>query len=162
MRILGIDPGIRRTGYGIIESKGGRLELIDFGTIQPPVDGTMGERLSTIYDDVSELIRTHEPASLAIETSFFGVNAKSAMILGQARAAALLAGAHAKLIIGEYAPRKIKAATTGSGRASKEQVQHMVQGILNMQQLPTPLDASDALAIAICHHQQSTLLELGR
>lgn len=153
MRILGIDPGIRCTGYGLISIDGGQPHLVDFGTIKPPPAATMGERLAVIYDDLDQLIDMTHPDEFAIEEAFHGVNARSALILGQSRGAALVCAAHHHLPIGQYAPRRVKIATTGSGRATKEQVQYMVQRILGIDQPPTPLDASDALAVAICHHQ---------
>ncbi|MCH8838646.1 MAG: crossover junction endodeoxyribonuclease RuvC [Candidatus Marinimicrobia bacterium] len=153
MRILGIDPGIRCTGYGLISIDGGQPHLVDYGTIKPPPAATMGERLAVIYDDLDQLIDLTHPDEFAIEEAFHGVNARSALILGQSRGAALVCAAHHHLPIGQYAPRRVKIATTGSGRATKEQVQYMVQRILGIDQPPTPLDASDALAVAICHHQ---------
>ena len=153
MRILGIDPGIRCTGYGLISIDGGQPHLVDYGTIKPPPAATMGERLAVIYDDLDQLIDMTHPDEFAIEEAFHGVNARSALILGQSRGAALVCAAHHHLPIGQYAPRRVKIATTGSGRATKEQVQFMVQRILGIDQPPTPLDASDALAVAICHHQ---------
>lgn len=153
MRILGIDPGIRCTGYGLISIDGGQPHLVDYGTIKPPPAVTMGERLAVIYDDLDQLIDMTHPDEFAIEEAFHGVNARSALILGQSRGAALVCAAHHHLPIGQYAPRRVKIATTGSGRATKEQVQYMVQRILGIDQPPTPLDASDALAVAICHHQ---------
>ncbi|UCH11654.1 MAG: crossover junction endodeoxyribonuclease RuvC [Fidelibacterota bacterium] len=154
MRILGLDPGIRCTGYGIIAIHGRNPTLVDYGTITPPVKVSMGERLSVLYDDLAQLIDMNRPDEFAIEATFYGVNVKSALTLGQARGAALLCAAHHNLPASEYAPRKVKLATTGNGRAAKEQVQFMVQRILNMDHLPEPMDASDALAVAICHHQQ--------
>ncbi len=157
MRILGIDPGIRCTGYGLISIDGGQPHLVDYGTIKPPPAATMGERLAVIYDDLDQLIDMTHPDEFAIEEAFHGVNARSALILGQSRGAALVCAAHHRLPIGQYAPRRVKIATTGNGRATKEQVQYMVQRILGIDQPPTPLDASDALAVAICHHQSLRL-----
>lgn len=157
MRILGIDPGIRCTGYGLISIDSGQPHLVDYGTIKPPPAATMGERLAVIYDDLAQLIDMTHPDEFAIEEAFHGVNARSALILGQSRGAALVCAAHHHLPIGQYAPRRVKIATTGSGRATKEQVQYMVQRILGIDQPPTPLDASDALAVAICHHQSLRL-----
>ena len=155
MRILGIDPGIRTTGFGVISVDGGQPNLVDYGTIKPPTNAPMGERLAVLYEDLSQLIDLIQPDQFAIELAFHGVNAKSALILGQARGAALVCAANHNLTIGEYAPRKIKIAVTGNGNATKEQVQLMVQRILNMPSPPKPLDAADALAIALCHEQQS-------
>jgi len=161
MRILGLDPGIRCTGYGIIAVHGRQPTLVDYGTITPPVDASMGERLSVLYDDLAQLIDMSKPDEFAIEATFYGVNVKSALILGQARGVALLCAAHHRLPAAEYAPRKVKLATTGNGRAAKEQVRYMVQRILNMDHPPQPMDASDALAVALCHHQQSSLAGAG-
>ena len=129
MRILGIDPGIRCTGYGLISIDGGQPHLVDYGTIKPPPAATMGERLAVIYDDLDQLIDMTHPDEFAIEEAFHGVNARSALILGQSRGAALVCAAHHHLPIGQYAPRRVKIATTGRGRATKEQVQDMVQRI---------------------------------
>ena len=159
MRVLGIDPSIRRTGYGIIDFGNDSMALVDYGTITPPAGLAMGERLAAIFDDVLELITTHQPDEMAIEDAFYGVNVKSAFILGQARGAVLLCAAQHHVPIGEYAPRKVKLAATGNGNASKEQVQHMVQRQLNLADLPEPHDASDALAVALCHHQQLRLIK---
>ncbi|MFC1618420.1 crossover junction endodeoxyribonuclease RuvC [Candidatus Neomarinimicrobiota bacterium] len=157
MRILGLDPGIKCTGYGLIAIHGRQPTLVDYGTITPPSETTMGARLSVLYDDLSQLIEMTRPDEVAIEATFYGMNVKSAMILGQAHGVALLCAAHHKLPMAEYAPRKVKLAITGNGRASKEQVQFMVRQILRMDHEPQPLDASDALAIAICHYQQAPI-----
>ena len=161
MRILGLDPGIRCTGYGLIAVHSREPTLVDYGTITPPPDATMGERLSVLYDDLAQLIDMTSPDEFAVEATFYGVNVKSALILGQAKGVALLCAAHHQLPAAEYAPRKVKLATTGNGRAAKEQVQYMVQRILNMDHPPQPMDASDALAVAICHHQQCRLAGVG-
>ncbi|MFB0516042.1 MAG: crossover junction endodeoxyribonuclease RuvC [Candidatus Neomarinimicrobiota bacterium] len=161
MRILGLDPGIRCTGYGIIAVHSREPTLVDYGTITPPSDTTMGERLSVLYDDLAQLIGTAEPDELAIEATFYGINVKSALTLGQARGVAILCAAHHQVPTAEYAPRKVKLATTGNGRATKEQVQFMVQRILHLDHLPQPMDASDALAVALCHHQQRSLVAAG-
>ena len=160
MRILGIDPGIRCTGYGVIAMANREPTLVDYGTIRPPAVEGIGERLSVLYDDLTLLIEMQTPDHMAIESAFYGVNVKSAMILGQARGVALLCAAHQHLTTAEYAPRKVKLATTGNGRASKDQVQAMVQRILNLDHLPQPQDAADALAVALCHSQQLQLAAL--
>lgn len=161
MRILGLDPGIRCTGYGIIAVHSREPTLVDYGTITPPTDATMGERLSVLYDDLAQLIDMTNPDEFAIEATFYGVNVKSALTLGQARGVAILCAAHHRLPTAEYAPRKVKLATTGNGRATKEQVQYMVQRILGLDHLPKPMDASDALAVALCHQQQRRLAGAG-
>jgi crossover junction endodeoxyribonuclease RuvC len=154
MRILGIDPGIRCTGYGVITVDRREPGLVDYGTITPPPVAGIGERLSVLYDDLMQLMEMMAPDHMAIESAFYGLNVKSAMILGQARGVALLCAAHRHLTTAEYAPRKVKLAITGNGRASKEQVQAMVHRILNLDHLPQPQDAADALAVALCHSQQ--------
>ena len=150
MRILGLDPGIRCTGYGLIAIQGRQPTLVDYGTITPSTGASLGERLSELYSDLSQLMEMTKPDKVAVESTFYGMNVKSAMILGQAHGIALLCAAHQRLSVVEYAPRKVKLALTGNGRASKEQVQYMVRQILKMDHIPQPLDASDALAIALC------------
>ena len=157
MRILGIDPGLRRTGFGIIANDDLKPVVVDYGTISPPTSADLGERLLVVYDDITKIIADYGPDEIAIEDSFYGVNARSALLLGQAKGVALLAVAQRRLRAWEYAPRKVKLATTGNGRATKTQVQYMVQRILGMDHLPKPLDASDALAVAICHEQNLRL-----
>jgi crossover junction endodeoxyribonuclease RuvC len=157
MRILGIDPSIRQTGYGIIDADNNRFTLVDCGTITTSANDSMGTRLAALYDDIKHLIETMKPDEMSIEEAFYGANVKTAMVLGQARGVALLCAAQHGLPIGEYAPRKVKLAATGNGGATKEQVQYMVQQQLNLAAPPEPLDASDALAIAMCHHQQLRL-----
>lgn len=156
MRILGIDPGSRRTGYGIIEARNDRVALIDCGVLQVG-DGEFPERLGIIFSELQRLIRTHEPDEVAVESVFVSQNASSALKLGQARGAAICAAISLGLTVSEYAPRAIKQAMVGRGAADKRQVQHMVRVLLNH---PESLaeDAADALAVALCHqHTQQTL-----
>ena len=148
-RILGIDPGSRITGYGVIEVAGGSLSYIAAGRIRPPA-GAMPVRLGRIYQDVAELIGVHEPQVLAIEDVFLAHNPQSALKLGQARGVAIAAAVAANLEVFEYPARSVKKAVVGTGAATKTQVQHMVRILLNLGGLPAP-DAADALAIAICH-----------
>ncbi len=149
VKVLGIDPGSRVTGYGLVTAAHSRLSFVDAGRIRPP-GGAMPERLGRIYRDVSELIDTHRPNVLAIEDVFLAHNPQSALKLGQARGVAIAAAVAAGLDVFEYPARSVKKAVVGTGRATKAQVQHMVRVILNLQGLPAP-DAADALAIAICH-----------
>ena len=160
MKILGIDPGLVQTGYGIITIKDNDPKIIDFGVVKPTVTDGLATRLLTIFEDVSEIINIHKPSIFSIEDVFYGKNAKSALRLGQARGAAMVAAASAGLSIHEYSARKIKQAVTGNGNAHKEQVQFMVKATLKMDKLPEPIDASDALAAALCHCQQFRLTEL--
>ncbi|NKC01069.1 MAG: crossover junction endodeoxyribonuclease RuvC [Pseudomonadales bacterium] len=147
--ILGIDPGSRRTGYGVVEMVGSQPNYLASGCINVE-KLSMPNRLGEIYRSVGEVIATYSPQSLAIEEVFVSKNPKSALLLGQARGVAIAAAVHHNLTVAEYAARQIKLAVVGTGRASKEQVQHMVQVILNLSGQPQA-DAADALAIALCH-----------
>ncbi len=150
MRILGIDPGSRATGYGLIEKEGNRLIHIDNGVIRPPANAELPERLLSIFSDLNAIINEYTPQYSAIEQVFMSKNAQSALKLGQARGAALLAMAGAGLEIGEYSPMQVKSSVVGYGRAAKSQVQQMVRALLNLPEIAQE-DASDALAVAICH-----------
>ena len=150
IRILGIDPGISATGYGIIDYIAEQPRLLECGIIKPKSKGTAAEKLSQIYQGISQLLKKHRPKVLAVEDSFLGKNFKSAKILGGAKAVVLLAGAQKKLDIHEYSPREIKQAVVGNGAASKEQVKFMVTSLLRLKSFPHPEDVSDALATALC------------
>jgi len=150
MRILGIDPGSRVTGFGVVQVlRNGRLEYIASGCVRVPKHDLAG-RLKTVYDGVAEIIQTYQPTVLAIEKVFMAKNADSALKLGQARGAAILAGVNQMLGIAEYTALQIKRAAVGKGHADKQQVQHMVKALLSLSSIP-PTDAADALACAICH-----------
>ncbi|HSW86767.1 MAG TPA: crossover junction endodeoxyribonuclease RuvC [Rhabdochlamydiaceae bacterium] len=149
--ILGIDPGTRITGFGVIKMKNGSSEPLDFGCIRPPQKLEISERYLVIFNAIDHLIETYQPHAVAIETQFVYKNAQSAMKLGMARGMAILAAARRKIPIYEYAPKKAKKAVVGNGAASKEQVQRMIQVLLRLPQLPEPEDAADALALALCH-----------
>jgi crossover junction endodeoxyribonuclease RuvC len=150
VRIIGIDPGLRRCGWGIIESEGNRLRFVAAGTITPPVDLGMPERLRTLFEGLSALIRQHAPDEAAVEETFVSAGARSALQLGQARGVALMTPAALGLPVGEYAANLVKKSIVGAGHADKGQIQMMVKVLL-----PTAdfkgADAADALAIAICH-----------
>ena len=152
MRVLGIDCGTEFTGYGIVElGPDDRLLCITCGAIKVSSREPMPIRLSQISRRLEELIAEHHPDRVAIEDVFYAVNVKSALKLGQVRGVAMLAAATAGLEVAEYAPLSIKSAVVGYGKAEKHQVQHMVARLLNLNELPEPPDAADALAIAICH-----------
>jgi crossover junction endodeoxyribonuclease RuvC len=152
MLILGIDPGTARTGYGIIQNKaGGSIQLVEYGVIQTQADDPMSGRLLEIFYALRELIKKHQLESAAVEKIFFQRNVSTAMSVGQARGVVLLALAEAGLEIEEYTPNDIKLAITGYGSADKGQVQRMVKALLNLETIPKPDDAADALAVAICH-----------
>jgi crossover junction endodeoxyribonuclease RuvC len=148
--VLGIDPGTAALGYGIVEQTAGRLREIDHGCLSTSPDLPLGERLLAIHDLVSDLIALHEPAVVAVERLFFSRNAQTAMAVGHARGVVLLAAAQHGRPVREATPNEVKSAVTGYGAADKEQVQRMVQLVLGMATRPTPDDAADALAIAVC------------
>ena len=161
VRILGIDPGSRSTGYGVIDFIDKRLVHVSSGCIAAQGDH-LGDRLKRIFDVLSEIVTEHRPAEMAAETVFMHRNADSALKLGQARGAALLAGLTSDVPLFEYSPNQVKQAVTGRGHAGKEQVQHMVRVLLGLPRAP-PRDASDALAVAICHgHVRETTSRLNR
>jgi crossover junction endodeoxyribonuclease RuvC len=155
IRILGIDPGSRVTGYGIVDQDGQTIRYIASGCVRAQGD-SLAERLGIIFDGVSEVIREYCPQEMAIEQVFMNKNADSALKLGQARGAAICAGVKASVPVAEYAARQIKQAVVGRGGATKEQVQHMMVVLLSLQQTP-PSDAADALGVAVCHgHHRET------
>ena len=154
VRVLGIDPGTRSTGYGLVEAAPGRIGYIVSGCIRPAAGaggGTMAQRLGEIHAGVSELIAAHGADELAIEEVFMSRNPQAALKLGQARGVAMAAAVAAGLEVFEYAPRTVKKAVVGTGGATKAQVQHMVRILLNLRGGRLAADAADALAIAICH-----------
>ena len=159
MRILGIDCGTECTGYGVVETDArDELQCIVFGGITFPRHAHMAEKLRIIFEKLSHVIEEHRPDQVAIEDVFYAVNVKSALKLGQARGVAMLAASSHGLPVTEYAPLSIKSAVVGYGKAEKEQVQMMVARLLRLDDIPQPADASDALAIAICHlHTAATL-----
>ena len=152
MIILGIDPGSVVTGYGVINAQGRHCELVDYGVVRTGSRKALAERLKIIYDGLCDAIDRNRPELLAIETAFAGRFPKAALVLGHARGVALLAAANRGLPVWEYAPREVKMAIVGEGGASKQQVQYMVRAILNLPRKPMPEDASDAVAVALCHN----------
>ena len=150
MRVIGVDPGSRACGYGIVENKNGCLNYITSGTIVLKPSLTLPERLQIIYSNLTETISEFAPDYMSIEEMFFAKNAKSAIKLGQARGVALLAAANKGIEVHEYAPTKVKLAITGSGRAKKFELQKMISYILGIDDIQQT-DASDAIAIALCH-----------
>jgi crossover junction endodeoxyribonuclease RuvC len=152
MIILGIDPGIATTGYGLIENKGSNLCLVDYGCILTPAKTPVVERLNTIFNQLSKLIKKQKPDEVAIEELFFAKNVKTAINVSQARGVIMLACMRSGIkMINEYTPLEVKMALVGYGRAEKHQVQKMVTTLLNLQNMPKSDDAADALAIAVCH-----------
>lgn len=151
MRILGIDPGYAILGYGIVEMKGNRFKAIDYGAVTTDAKTDMPDRLKILYNSLMGLILEYEPDVASVEELFFNTNAKTAILVGQARGVAVLACANSGLEIAEYTPLQIKQALVGYGRAEKQQVQLMVKTLLNLKEVPKPDDTADALAAAVCH-----------
>lgn len=151
MIILGIDPGTRITGYGIVRIDGSKETAIDYGCIRPPSKMKLSDRYLAIYNGLEELLERYSPDAISVETQYVSKNPQSALKLGMARGVVIVAGKRRGVPIYEYTPSKAKLAVVGSGRASKEQVQGMVQRLLRLPSLPEPEDAADALALALCH-----------
>ena len=158
MRVFGIDPGSGRTGYGCIDGNGPRHRLVAYGAISAVPGATLPDRLSAIHANLKKLLATHRPDCVALENLFHAKNARSALILGHARGVAMLAAVDAGLPVIEYTPAEVKVAVVGYGRAEKGQIQQMVKLLLGLDEVPTPHDAADALAIAICHLHTATSL----
>jgi len=157
MRILGIDPGSRVTGYGIIVKQAAELGFVTCGTIRTGGERAFSRRLLVIFEGISEVIDRHRPDVAAVEDLFLARNPRSALKLGQARGAAVVAAMRHRLEVHDYTPRMVKQAVAGYGQADKEQVQRMVEILLGLNGSPTS-DAADALAVAICHANHADLL----
>ncbi len=151
MRILGVDPGTLALGYGIIEKKGQAMRVLDYGCLKMTSRQAFPARLKAIYDEISRLVVTFKPDQFAVESLFYAKNPKVAIKMGHARGVVIVAAANQNIPTSEYAPREIKQSVVGNGGASKEQVQRMLKQILGLPEVPEPLDASDALAVAVCH-----------
>ena len=160
MKVLGIDPGTAACGYGIVHGSGGRIRALDHGWWRTPARERPELRLKTIFDGVQALVAEHAPDAVALEESFVGADARTALSVGQARGAVLVAAAAVGVECSEYAPARVKQAVCGYGRAEKAQVQRMVRAILAMDSEPTPSHAADALAVAICHALAPPLLRV--
>ena len=151
MRIIGIDPGYAIMGWGILDLKGNKFSVVDYGSITTDAGVEAAKRLQHIYAELGAIIAKYQPEKAAIEELFFNNNAKTVILVGEARGIAVLACANAGLEISEYTPLQIKQALVGYGRADKKQVQAMVKAILNLKEVPKPDDTADAVAAAICH-----------
>ena len=151
MRVFGIDPGSERTGYGCVETDGSRHRIVVCGAISSPALASFPDKLLRIHSQLTVMLEECRPDSVAIENLFHSVNVRSALKLGHARGVAMLAAVEAGVPVFEYTPAEIKRAVVGYGRAEKPQVQHMVKLILGLAEAPSPHDAADALAVAICH-----------
>jgi crossover junction endodeoxyribonuclease RuvC len=161
MIVIGVDPGTATTGYGLVrENPDGSLSLVDYGAILTPAGLAMPQRLLDLYRQLRDVLLLHRPHSGAVEKLFFHRNVTTAISVGQGRGVALLALAEAGLPVAEYTPMQVKQAVAGYGGADKNQVQQMVRALLSLDTIPTPDDAADALAIAICHLHSSKVAAL--
>jgi crossover junction endodeoxyribonuclease RuvC len=149
--VMGIDPGISNTGFGVVRVAGARMTAIDGGTVEVPTGVPVEQRLRRIHDSIVELIEWHEPQSLALESIYFGKNVNSAIGVGQARGVVMLAAAAHEIPCIDYTPQSVKLAVCGTGAAAKDQVKHMVGVLLNLPVEPPSDHAADALAVAVCH-----------
>src|SRR6188508_422061 len=159
MRVLGIDPGSETLGWGVVDGKGSKYALVGFGTVKSNTRHQFSKRLLIIYNGVAELMAEHSPDVLSVEDTFYAVNVGVALKLGQVRGTMLLLAEQRGMEIAEYAPRLVKQTVVGYGNAEKQQVQEMVRILLGMKTVPTPHDAADALAIAICHFHHAGFRE---
>ncbi|WP_174591010.1 crossover junction endodeoxyribonuclease RuvC [Methanocella conradii] len=151
MRILGIDPGIALTGFGVVEKDGTRIKPGGYGHISTESGTPIPERLKILYDDMADIMEEYVPDVVAVEEIFFNNNAKTAIVAAQARGVIILSAVNNGIKVVEYTPLQVKQAVIGYGRASKQQVQFMVKELLRLKDVPRPDDTADALAIAICH-----------
>lgn len=150
MKILGVDPGTWHTGAGVLEARGNRYQLLHFEVINLPKHAALPDRLLQIYRTLGEMIRIYQPSVMALESVFYCKDIRATVKIGEARAAAMLAASERGIPVVEYPPARVKQAVTGNGKATKEQVQHMMQRLLQLKELP-PSDGADALAVALCH-----------
>ncbi len=149
--VLGIDPGVANTGYGVVAHDRGRLVALDGGVVETSASLGQAGRLAEIHARVGEIMDRYRPDAVAVEDLYFGINARSAFAVGQARGVVMLAAGQRRLRCSSYTPQQVKAAVCGSGRAAKDQVQRMVQALLGLPEVPRPDHAADALAVAVCH-----------
>jgi crossover junction endodeoxyribonuclease RuvC len=149
--VLGIDPGVANTGYGVVAQQRGRIFALDGGVVETPAGRDAGARLASVHERVGALMDEYRPDALALEDLYFGANTRSAFAVGQARGVVMLAAGQRGIGCASYTPQQVKAAVCGNGRAAKDQVQRMVQTLLALPDLPRPDHAADALAVAICH-----------
>jgi crossover junction endodeoxyribonuclease RuvC len=162
VKVFGIDPGSERTGYGCLETDGRRHRLVIYGTISAKADDSFPVRLARIHRELSALLASCRPDCVAIENVFHAANVRSALKLGHARGVAMLAAVEADCTVAEYTPAEVKRAVVGYGRAEKHQVQQMVKLLLALDRVPSPHDASDALAVALCHAHSAPAAGLAR
>lgn len=157
MIVLGIDPGLGNTGYGIISVTNNDFSLVDFGVIKTTTKDKLSNRLKIIFNEINHLIKKNKPSIFSIEEIFYSKNVKSSLLLGHARGVSIAAASTNEVLVYEYSARKIKQSLTGNGNAHKDQVRFMVQNMLKLKEAPKSSDASDALAIALCYALQNKL-----
>jgi crossover junction endodeoxyribonuclease RuvC len=157
MIVLGIDPGLANTGYGVVERRGSRLVALDGGVVQTAPGMRAEDRLGELHDAVTSLLREHRPEAMALESLYFGANARTAFAVGQARGVAMLCAGQRGVACFSYTPQQVKGAVCGRGSAPKDQVARMVAALLGLTAMPSPDHASDALAVAICHANRAPL-----
>jgi crossover junction endodeoxyribonuclease RuvC len=160
MIVLGVDPGAGTTGYGVVERKGSHITLLECGVVRTDPASPLPKRLKEIYEGISEVLSRHKAEVVAVEGVFYGKNVRTTVILGHARGAILLAATMRDLPVAEYSPAEIKSAVVGNGRATKEQVQFMIQRLLRLKEPPRPSDAADGVAAALCHCNAEVLERL--
>ena len=161
MLVIGIDPGTATTGYGLVhEDESGNLTAVAYGVVVTPAKHPMPQRLLQLYRELKEIVLLHRPDGAAVEKLFFQKNVRTALSVGQGRGVAILALAEAEIEVSEYTPLEIKQAISGYGGAGKAQMQQMVRALLDLDEIPTPDDAADALAVAICHLHTRRLQQL--
>lgn len=161
MIVLGVDPGAGTTGYGVVTRSGAAISLLECGVVRTEPTMPLAQRLRIIYEGITEVLNRHKVDAVAVEGLFYGKNVRTTVILGHARGAILLAATMRDLPVSEYSPAEIKSAVAGTGRATKEQVQFMVQRLLRLKEPPRPNDAADGVAVALCHCN-SHILQLVR
>ena len=157
MNVLGIDPGLANTGYGVVARRGGRFVALDGGVVETRSGTPLEQRLATLFAEVEALLARHRPDAVALEDLYFGANARSAFAVGQARGVVLLAAARQGVPCASYTPQQVKQAVCGSGRAAKDQVARMVCTLLGLPGEPLPDHATDALAVGVCHANHAPL-----
>jgi len=159
MVVLGIDPGLANTGYGVVQRRSGRLVALDGGVVSTRSEQATELRLTSLHAEITDLILRHEPDAVALEELYFGQNTSSAFAVGQARGVVMLAAGQRGVPCQGYTPQQVKSAVCGSGRAPKDQVARMVQSLLSLPELPGPDHAADALAVAVCHLSRAPLAD---
>ncbi len=152
--VLGVDPGSSKTGFGLIRAENDTFKLLDYGVIPASKKDKLPYKLKEVYQGLLRIIKKERPDALVIEDAFYKKNAKTLLVMGQIKGAVILAGINSNLPVWEYTPTQIKSAVVGMGNASKVQVQYMVKNLLGLEEIPEPEDASDALAVALCHLQR--------